>query len=125
MKAWGVWAAKSLVEAQHDHLVDAATLQFGQLVAQGGDARGRVVRAAGTGREEVARMGLEGQHAGRRAAMPSLVDQQRQHGLVAAVHAVEVADRQRAGRRDAGVMNAAKDLHGRDYCGREVLDGRA
>jgi hypothetical protein len=41
---------------------------------------------------------LEGHHAGRQAAVAGLVGQQRQHGLVAAVHAVEVADGQRAAR---------------------------
>ena len=53
-------------------------------------------RRPGLGGEEVARVRLEGQHARRHAAVARLVDQQRQHRLVAAVHAVEVADRQRA-----------------------------
>ena len=63
--------------------------------------------------EEVARMRLESQHAGRQAAVPRLGVQQREHRLVAAVHAVEVADRQRTGGSDAGVAPAAEDLHGR------------
>jgi hypothetical protein len=43
--------------------------------------------------------------------MPSLVGKQRQHRLVAAVHAVEIADRQRARRRETGVAKAAENLH--------------
>jgi hypothetical protein len=45
---------------------------------------------------------LEGHHAAGHAALRRLAAQQRQHGLVAAVHAVEVADGERAARRDAG-----------------------
>ncbi len=86
-----------------------------------GASFGRPARAAKKSRGWGSKVRTQGAE----LAMPSLVDQQRQHGLVAAVHAVEAADRQGAGRRDAGVMNTAKDLHGRDYCGREVLDGRA
>jgi hypothetical protein len=47
-------------------------------------------------REVVARVRLEGQHARGHAAVAGFVGQQRQHGLVAAVHAVEVADGERA-----------------------------
>ena len=38
-------------------------------------------------------------------------DQQREHRLVAAMDAVEVADRQGAGGGDSGVVEAAKHLH--------------
>ena len=60
----------------------------------------RALGLAGQRGEVVARMRLEGQHAAaaRRGARASL-SQQRQHRLVAAVHAVEIADRQRAGAR--------------------------
>jgi hypothetical protein len=37
--------------------------------------------------------------------------QKRNHGLVAPVHAVEIADGQRAGGGQIGVMEAAKNLH--------------
>jgi predicted RNA-binding protein with PUA domain len=40
-----------------------------------------------------------------------LVVQEGQHGLVAAVHAIEVPDGQCAGRRDVRVVEAAKYLH--------------
>ncbi len=62
--------------------------------------------------EVVARVGLEGQHAAGHAAVLRLVVQQRQHGLVAPVHAVEIADRQRAGGGNSGMAKTAKDLHG-------------
>ena len=47
--------------------------------------------------------------------MRSFGAQQREHRLVATVNAVEVADRQCTCRRDAGMVEAAKDLHARDY----------
>jgi hypothetical protein len=66
--------------------------------------------------EVVARVRLGSHRAGLgRPLCCGLVAQQRQHGLVAAVHAVEVADGQRAGRRDTRMVEAAKNLH------REVL----
>jgi hypothetical protein len=37
--------------------------------------------------------------------------QERQHGLVAAVHAIEVADGQGAGGCQVGVVEAAENLH--------------
>jgi hypothetical protein len=64
----------------------------------------------------VARVRLERHHATGHAAVRGLVVQQRQHGLVPAVHAVEVADGQGAGRRDAGVVEAAKNLHRVSIC---------
>ena len=66
---------------------------------------------AGEAREVVARVRLEGHHARRQAAVLGLGDQQREHRLVAAVHAVEVADRQRAGGGEIGVMEAVVDAH--------------
>ena len=118
----GLWrqGGQRLVEAQHDGLLDAAALELGELVTQRRDACRRLERAAGAAGlrgEEVARMRLESQGAGRHAAVPRFADQQRQHGLVAPVHAVEVADRDGAGRSDAGVVVAAKHLHSGDYCG--------
>ncbi len=100
------------VEAQHHDLRHAAALELGQLVAQRRDAWRRQLGLAGSLGEEVARMRLERQHARRQAAVPRLVGQQREHGLVAAVHAVEAADRQRAGACDLGMVKAAEDAHG-------------
>jgi hypothetical protein len=44
--------------------------------------------------------------------MPRFVAQQSQHGLVAAVNAIEVANGDGAGWRQFGMLNAAKDVHG-------------
>ena len=85
-------AGQALVEAQHHDFLRAAVLQFGQLVAQGADARRREFGSALLAGEPVPRVRLEGQHAGAQRAVPGLVGQQCQHGLVPAVHAVEVAD---------------------------------
>ena len=123
MKASGDSDGEVLVEAQQDHVVDAAALELDDLVAQRGDARRRELGLAGAAGEEVARMRLEGQHAGRHAAMARLAAQQRQHRLVAAVHAVEVADGQRRAafrEREGGEgAEAAVDLHG------GIIDRRA
>jgi hypothetical protein len=57
-------------------------------------------------------MRLEGQYATRNAALLGFPAQQRQHGLVAPVDAVEVTDRYRAGAGNFGVVETAKNLHG-------------
>jgi hypothetical protein len=44
--------------------------------------------------------------------MPGFIAQQSQHGLVAAVNAIEIANGHCAGRCQFGVVNAAKDVHG-------------
>jgi hypothetical protein len=91
-------------------VVDAAALQLGQLVAQRADAgRCRFGPAAQAG-EVVARMRLEGQHAGRQPAVAGFIGQQGQHGLVAPVHAVKVADGQRTGRY--AQVESAVNAHG-------------
>jgi hypothetical protein len=46
------------------------------------------------------------------APVLGLALQQGQHGLVATVHTVEIADGQRTGRRQGCMMETAKDLHG-------------
>ena len=100
------------IKRQHHGLVDATGAQVDQLVAQRAHARrrqGRVVRDAG---KVVARMRLEGQHAAGQAALLRLAPEQRQHGLVAAVQAVEVADRQGASARNVGMPEASENLHG-------------
>jgi hypothetical protein len=99
-----------VVKACHHHVLDAAALEFGQLVAQRGNARRRGVGLAQAAREVVARVRLESQHAGRQAAVARFVRQQRQHRLVAAVHAVEVADGQRTARH--AQIKPAVDAHG-------------
>ena len=81
------------IEGQHYALVNAAAHQLGQLVAQRCNARGRQRRFAGERGEIVAWMRLKAHHTTGHAAVLCLVFKQRQHGLVAAVHAVEVANR--------------------------------
>ncbi len=94
------------VEMLHDHAVDALAAQAFQLVAQQGDAGGRAVRY-----EEFARMRLERHHRERQSACIGRRACAGQQRLVPAVHAVEVADGQRAGRATFGVGQAAKDFH--------------
>ena len=100
------------VEAHHHRLGDAAALELAQLVAQRRDARRRRLGLASQPGEIVARIGLEGQHRRRQAAVRRLRDEQREHRLVAAMDAVEIADRQRAVGGEAGMPQAAEDAHG-------------
>ena len=102
---------EAFVEAQHDHLLDAATLELGQLVAQRGHAPRRLLGRARQSREIVARVGLEAEHATGHAAVPGFVVEQRQHRLVAAMHTIEIADGQRAGGCDARMAETSENLH--------------
>ena len=52
---------------------------------------------------------------GRQAAVLGFVFKHRQHGLVATVHPVKVADGQRAGLGQHRVLVTAKDFHAPDY----------
>ena len=99
------------VEGQHDGLRHAAGGQLAELVAQRADARRRQVRFLGERGEIIARMGLEGEHAARQPALAGLGLQKREHGLVATVHAVEIANGEGAGGGYARVPEAAKNLH--------------
>src|SRR5690606_24744751 len=100
-----------LVEAGDADPVDAAGRQRIELVPLGEDARGGL--AAMARREELVRMGLEGEHAAREAAAPGLLDQPPEHRLVPAMDAIVVADRQRAIGALVGGRQAAEDIHGR------------
>ena len=112
----GLLLGQTGIKGQHHDLFDAAVFEFGQLVAQGGDpgwGQFGLVQDLG---EVVAGVGLEGHHATGHAAMRRFTAQQGQHGLVAPVHAIEIANGQGAGRSQAGVVEAAKYLHGGVYC---------
>ena len=111
-KGFGRLRCQPGVEAQHHHLVDAALFQLGEFVAQGADAGRCQAGLACHLREIVARVGLESQHTAGQAPVVGLVFQQRQHGLVAAVYAVEIANGQRAGGCDTRVLEATEDAHG-------------
>ena len=102
---------KRPVEVLHDDAVDALGRERLELVAQPGDARRRAV-----GGEEFARMRLERHHGRGDSACTRRRDDARQQRLMAAMHAVEVADRQRAGNALARPRNSAEHLHVRGTC---------
>ena len=103
--------AKPVIEGHDDGLIDAASSQLAELVAQRRDARRSTVVSTAAAGEVIAWMRLEGEHATRQTTVSGLVAQQGQHGLVAAVHAVEIAYRQRAGGGDARVVEPSKNVH--------------
>ena len=90
------------IEALHHHLGNAIAGQRGQLVAQAGDAGGRQFRPAVQGGKVLPRMRFEGHHGGRQAAFARDLADAREHGLVSAMDAVEIADGQGAGRALSG-----------------------
>jgi hypothetical protein len=103
---------KGLVEGQDHALVDTASGQLVELVAQGGNAGGGKVGLLVLLGKEVARMRLKRHHATGHAAVTCLIDQQSQHGLMATVHAVKVANGQGASLGQLRVMKTSKNLHG-------------
>ena len=106
-EATGGLRCESGVEAAHVHTIHPAGFEQQQLLAQRGEAGGRVC-----GSEILARMRLEGEHDRRQAESARLVREQLEQGLVAAMHPVEVADREYSG--PVGLRrNPAKDLHDR------------
>ena len=56
-------------------------------------------------------MRLEREHAADHAALPGFVVEQGQHGLVTAVYAVKIANRERTCVGHTGMVQAVKDLH--------------
>jgi hypothetical protein len=56
-------------------------------------------------------MRLKSQHTTGHAALLRFALEQRQHGLVASVHAVKVANRQGASRGNVGVLETPENLH--------------
>ena len=107
------------IEAPHHHLGNAIAGQRGQLVAQAGDAGGRQFRPAVQGGKVLPRMRFEGHHGGRQAAFARDLADAREHGLVSAMDAVEIADGQGAGRalsgRGQGSVDAQRRFHGREF----------
>lgn len=98
-------------EMLHHHPVDAGVGECFELVTQVGDARRGAFGRAGQLGEELARMRLEGHH---RRVQPQLgggLAHARQEGLVAQMHAVEIADGQRARGARFGCGKSAKYLH--------------
>ena len=109
-----VWrlCGQSAVEGEDDGLVDTALGQALELVPQRAHAGGSVAGLLQAFCKIVAGMRLKGQHAARDAAALRFGAQQRQHGLVSGVNAIEIANGQRAGRGDGGVLETAEYLHG-------------
>ena len=105
-------AGQGFVKAQHHQMVHPTVLQRRAGVTQRGNARWCEFGPALNAGEMITRMGLEAHHTAGQPALAGLVGQQGQHRLMAAVHTVEVADRQRAGALAGGGKSAAEDLHG-------------
>jgi hypothetical protein len=78
------------VEARDERDRDAERAKELELLSQLGQAGRRAVAL-----EELARVRVEREHRRRQPQVVGGLDEPRQHGLVPAVHAVEIADRQR------------------------------
>jgi hypothetical protein len=85
-------AGQFAAEVQHVHLVDTAGFEQGQLFAQAGQARRRLI-----GREEFARVRFEGHYRAGQAMLASRGREAFEQGAMSAMQAVEVADGQHAG----------------------------
>ncbi|MCY1532634.1 hypothetical protein D9M68_679170 [compost metagenome] len=83
----GAELAQAAVERQAEHLVHALARQQLELVAQARQAHRRCIRA-----EVLARLRLENHHATGQTQLSRTLAQPLENGLVAAVHAVEIAD---------------------------------
>src|SRR5471032_1548967 len=99
-------------EVLDDDAVDAVVGQRLQLVAQVGDARRRARQIARALGKEFARMRFERHHGRFQAEAAGGRAHTAQQGLVAEVDAVEIADRERAGRTRRCIGKTAKYLHG-------------
>ncbi len=77
------------IEARDEHVRDAERPKRIELLAQSREAR-----RGGVAREELARMRIERQHGGRQAQVVRGLEEAHEHGLVAAMDTVEVADGQ-------------------------------
>ena len=88
MKASGERAAKAAIEALRQHRLHAVLLQQPELGRRQGEPE-----RAGVGHEEAARMRLEGQRHHRRVQHLGVLGGALEQGLVAAMHAVEIAQR--------------------------------
>ena len=98
---------------RQDHgAIDSQRSQGVHLVAQGGDARRSQIGLASHACKIIARMRLERDHAHRQSASMRLAPELGQHGLVAAVNAVEIADGERTTGNRRWLMQATLDFHG-------------
>ena len=101
------------------HPVHPQRGQHLQPVAQRGNAHGlgAGIAAALSGQrvKVLARMGLEGEHRCRQAGLARVGHQRAHQGLVAQMHAVEVADGQRTGLVQMGRGQGSENFHRPDY----------
>ena len=97
---------EAVVEAHHVRALDSVPRQQLELFPQRREPCGRLV-----GREELPRMRLERHRAGHESARACGIRQPGEHGLMADVNAVEIADRQRGGGSRSD-RHAAQDTHG-------------
>ncbi len=107
-------AASCGVEGHDDGAVEPARRQQAQLVALAGELEQRVLRP-----QEQPRMRREGQGRGLAAERPGSLKRGADHGAVAAVHAVEIADRHHGAvqRPDIdGRRAVARDMEGSGIC---------
>jgi hypothetical protein len=111
-KILGAAAGQFFIEGQYHALVDAAGGQLAQFVSQGGNAgRGQmgVLRQAC---KVISWMGLERQHAAGQTPVLSFRAQQGQHGLVATVNPIKVANGQGAVGEALLGLKSVKNAHG-------------
>ena len=87
----GAKAGEGAVEGLLDHRAEAERAEEPRPDGSGGDAEQRHV-----GPENRTRMRLEGQHQRGHAPAPGFCQRASEHGLVAAMHPVEIADRHHA-----------------------------
>ena len=105
-KMLGAERGKAAIEVADVNLIHAVRRKQFQLLAQAGESRRCCIRA-----KQLARMRLERHHRRRQIQGPRLGHQLLQHGLMPAMHTVEVAD----GHGAAGQIRAkgsAKNQHG-------------
>jgi hypothetical protein len=106
-EGFGALAGQLGIEMQHEQVVDAHGLELAGLDPQRRQAERRLVRA-----EELARMGLEGEDRVGGAEFARLLGGRGDHRLVAAMDAVEIAERDdRAPRLDGNLRIVAKQPH--------------
>src|SRR5262249_32445955 len=96
------------IEAGDVNLGHAARRELLELSAQAGQARRRGLLG-----EELARVGLEGQHGGRQLEVLGGLGQALEHRLMAPMHAVEIADGQRPAMLAGAIGKPVVDLHAR------------
>ena len=107
-EGFGALAGQLGVEMQYEQVVDADRLEMADPDAERRQAEGRLAR-----REELARMRLEGEHRQAGAELAGAARRGADHRLMAAMHAVEIAERHhRAARLDRYLGVMSKQPHG-------------